>query len=60
MTCDGMDIIVKNMSVPQELKMYDWICFSGMGAYTYGQKSNFNGMSSLDQIICWPTSFKKE
>ncbi len=59
MTCDGTDIIVKNIYVPQDLKMYDWICFSGMGAYTYGQKSNFNGMMSLDKIIPWSTNVHK-
>lgn len=45
MTCDGMDIITKSLSVPKELKVSDWLCLSGMGAYTYGPKSSFNGMN---------------
>jgi len=46
MTCDGMDIITKSMAVPYSLKVGDWLCLSGMGAYTYGCRSNFNGMKS--------------
>lgn len=44
MTCDGMDIITKNLGVPIDVKVGDWMCFNGMGAYTHGCKSNFNGM----------------
>lgn len=47
MTCDGLDVIAKNVGVPSELKVGDWLCFSGMGAYTYGSRSNFNGMKSI-------------
>lgn len=54
MTCDGADIIAKNISVPKELKVGDYMCLSGMGAYTYGVKSNFNGMKSTDRVIRWP------
>jgi diaminopimelate decarboxylase len=46
MTCDGMDIIAKSMGVPSTLNVSDWLCISGMGAYTYGCRSNFNGMKS--------------
>jgi diaminopimelate decarboxylase len=46
MTCDGMDVITKNINTPMELKVSDWLCISGMGAYTYGCRSNFNGMKS--------------
>jgi diaminopimelate decarboxylase len=51
MTCDGMDIITKNISVPREMKVSDWLVISGMGAYTYGCRSNFNGMKSTEKII---------
>lgn len=55
MTCDGMDIITKTMGVPTSLKVGDWLCVSGMGAYTYGCRSNFNGMRSTDRVIRWNT-----
>jgi diaminopimelate decarboxylase len=53
MTCDGIDIITKNIEVPTDLKVSDWICMSGMGAYTYGPKSTFNGMSTTDKVVYW-------
>lgn len=53
MTCDGMDVIAKNIAVPASLKVGDWLCVSGMGAYTYGCRSNFNGMRSTDRVIRW-------
>jgi len=53
MTCDGMDIIAKNIDVPSSLKVSDWLCISGMGAYTYGCRSNFNGMKSTERVIRW-------
>lgn len=54
MTCDGMDIITKNLGVPIDVKVGDWFCFSGMGAYTHGCKSNFNGMYTTETIYKWP------
>jgi diaminopimelate decarboxylase len=36
MTCDGMDVIAKSIGVPGDLKVGDWLCLGGMGAYTYG------------------------
>lgn len=58
MTCDGMDIIAKNMGVPADLKVADWLCISGMGAYTYGCRSNFNGMKSTERVIRFPTELE--
>ena len=55
MTCDGMDIITKSILVPSTLKVSDWLCISGMGAYTYGCRSNFNGMKSTERVIRWQT-----
>lgn len=60
MTCDGMDIIAKNLEVPSELEVGDWLCMSGMGAYTYGCRSNFNGMTSTDRIVRWPLKIGKQ
>ena len=53
MTCDGLDIISSNLAVPSEMKVGDWLCFSGMGAYTHGCRSNFNGMRSTEHIVRW-------
>ena len=53
MTCDGLDIISNNFFVPEELDVGDWLCFSGMGAYTYGPRTTFNGMRSVSKIIHW-------
>ena len=54
MTCDGMDVIASSIGVPSTLKVSDWLCVSGMGAYTYGCRSNFNGMKSTERVIRWP------
>lgn len=42
-TCDGLDCIVKECSMP-ELDAGDWIMFRDMGAYTMSAASTFNGM----------------
>jgi len=60
MTCDGMDVITKNMEVPTNLKVSDWLCVSGMGAYTYGCRSNFNGMKSTERVIKMPFEVEKK
>jgi diaminopimelate decarboxylase len=59
MTCDGMDVITKSMSVPSNLRVGDWLCVSGMGAYSYGCRSNFNGMKSTERVIRWPTQVEQ-
>lgn len=51
MTCDGMDIIAKSITIPIDAKVGDWFCFGGMGSYTYGCKSKFNGMTTTDKVI---------
>lgn len=53
MTCCGGDIICNNIEMEKEMDVGDWICFSGMGAYTYGPRSQYNGMNSLENIIVW-------
>jgi diaminopimelate decarboxylase len=60
MTCDGMDIITKNINIPIDAKVGDWLCWSGMGAYTHGCRSNFNGMTSTEKIIKWETVVQQE
>lgn len=51
MTCDGYDVIGENILVPINLNVGDWLCFSGMGAYTYGSKSFFNGMNTTTYMM---------
>jgi ornithine decarboxylase len=41
-TCDSMDCITKNGSLP-EMKVGDWMYFEDMGAYTTAAGSEFNG-----------------
>jgi hypothetical protein len=50
MTCCSLDVIARNISVPGDLQIQDWICFSGMGAYTYAMVSHFNSMQSAVAI----------
>jgi len=52
MTCDGYDIIANNINVP-EMNVGDWIFMGGMGSYTYGPKSFFNGMNALERIFVY-------
>jgi len=59
MTCAENDIICKNIYAPN-LNVGDWIIFGGMGAYTYGVKSYFNGMKSTEKIITLKDSKIKE
>lgn len=50
MTCCGLDVIARNPSVPEALATNDWLCFSGLGAYTHSLRTNFNGMRSTEII----------
>lgn len=59
MTCDGMDVITKNIPAPIDLTVGDWICIGGMGAYTYGCRSLFNGMKSTEKVIRWEAQGEK-
>jgi hypothetical protein len=54
-----MDVITQNIGVPSNLKVGDWLCVSGMGAYTYGCRSNFNGMRSTERVIRWSSSLEE-
>jgi len=60
MTCDGHDVIVKDIRVPQEIEVGDWLVFSGMGSYTFGPKSEFNGMKSTERIVRWNGNLVEE
>jgi diaminopimelate decarboxylase len=53
MTCDGHDVIAKSIALPQNINVGDWLIIGGMGAYTVGPKSTFNGMDATKKIIRW-------
>jgi len=60
MTCDGLDVIAKSLPVPRDMKVADWLCFSGMGAYTYGPRSTFNGMKSTETTQYWAADVERK
>jgi hypothetical protein len=60
MTCDGMDVLAKNINLPVELKVGDWLVFGGMGSYTVGPRSEFNGMKALTRIEDWSSAIETE
>jgi len=41
-TCDSLDMIAYSEKMPV-MNVGDWLCFPGMGAYTYASASEFNG-----------------
>lgn len=60
MTCDGRDIISNNMLLPKDLQVGDWLVMGGMGSYTIGPKSMFNGMVATDRIGLWTGDMEVE
>jgi diaminopimelate decarboxylase len=42
------------------MKVGDWLCFSGMGSYTYGSRTTFNGMNSAETIDYWSGDVNKK
>jgi len=53
MTCDGRDIIASSMLIPDNLAVGDWLCFDGMGSYTVGPVTEFNGMKAISRVCVW-------
>jgi len=43
-TCDGGDIIYKELSLPVNIQDDDWIVWDNMGAYTSAATTQFNGI----------------
>jgi len=43
-TCDGADIIAKEILLPEETQEGDWIVWKDMGAYTSAACTRFNGI----------------
>jgi len=50
MTCDGRDVIANSVTMPDDMQVGDWISMGGMGSYTFGPRSKFNGMKSTTKI----------
>ncbi|CAK69987.1 unnamed protein product (macronuclear) [Paramecium tetraurelia] len=60
MTCDGHDALAKNITLPSDMQVGDWLCMSGMGSYTIGPKSRFNGMKSTSKIYQWSSQIEEQ
>lgn len=51
-TCDGLDVLTKDLMVPNDIRRGDWLVFAGMGAYTQVTSSGFNGMvRSAEKVL---------
>lgn len=48
-TCDGLDCILKDTSLPQ-LDVGQWLYFNNMGAYTSAASSHFNGFAPPEKL----------
>lgn len=46
--------------MPEEMEVGDWLCLGGMGAYTYGPRSEFNGMASLTRNFKLQSDIEQE
>jgi ornithine decarboxylase len=57
MSCDGLDVIGRKIFLPKSLDVDDWLCFGGMGAYTYAVRTNFNGMVGVDRFCVLENKF---
>ena len=54
-TCDGADTIADQILAPA-MEIDDWIAVGGMGAYSIGPSSEFNGMTALAKVSVWRSS----
>ncbi|KAK9458621.1 pyridoxal-dependent decarboxylase [Lipomyces oligophaga] len=50
-TCDGIDCISKECSLPFALNVGDWVYFEEFGAYTNAAATGFNGFNEKCDII---------
>ena len=49
-TCDSLDQLPGNISLPLSLEPGDWLLFRAMGAYMFGVTTRFNGYGVWDSI----------
>lgn len=50
-TCDSFDIIYEDYSVPESLKMGDYMVFYSAGAYTAGYSTYFNSIKGPSTVV---------
>ncbi len=50
-TCDSFDIIYEDYSVPDSLKMEDYMVFYSAGAYTAGYNTYFNSIKGPSTVV---------
>ena len=50
-TCDGGDIIYKELEVPEETDLGSWLVWDNMGAYTCAATTRFNGIPFNDRPV---------
>jgi ornithine decarboxylase len=50
-TCDGGDCLTKNIQLPENLVVDDWIVWPRMGAYTFAATTTFNGFKYNDREV---------
>ena len=60
MTLDGTDIISTDVKVPCKLQIGDWLVFGGLGAYSSGMITKFNGMQAITKIYTWEGDVQKQ
>lgn len=53
MTVDGSDVISRNVKLSSKLQIGDWLVFGGLGAYSSGMMTKFNGMEAGTKIYTW-------
>jgi len=44
-TCDSLDVVRRDVILPQPLQIGDWLWWTGMGAYTLSLAGGFNGFT---------------
>lgn len=50
-SCDGIDRIVENCTLPEILNVSDWLFFEEMGAYTKCSATKFNGFTNDHDVV---------
>ncbi|KDD72011.1 hypothetical protein H632_c4005p0, partial [Helicosporidium sp. ATCC 50920] len=47
-TCDGLDTVLEDHPLPEDLVPGDWLVFDNMGAYTHCGATAFNGIDAVN------------
>eukprot|EP00300_Choanocystis_sp_HF-7_P018391 c20025_g1_i2.p2 GENE.c20025_g1_i2~~c20025_g1_i2.p2 ORF type:complete len:523 (+),score=116.89 c20025_g1_i2:108-1571(+) len=51
-TCDSMDVVAKDVQLPADMAVGEWLVYYQMGAYTIIAASSFNGIAPPEQVYC--------